>query len=201
MYGLSDEAFRALPVQTRFLLAASDCAGYRHPWVKKPAEKVRFPRQVGSIPSFLIDPSHHWIDCSSLNTYCTMASYPWVPWTEEDYADFQVFSDRVDGKAGAPRPFCPIEAIERVGIGTRLDGDPVSLLDVGPLQSAPVVIMQGWRKRFSSGHAQAGIVTPQGIRIIESTNIGHDGVQTYALKTWEAIVAYFKEGVIAAVLH
>jgi hypothetical protein len=56
-------------------------------------------------------------NCSTLTASLLTSVYPDAPWTMREYGDLQVFKDRLD----AGQTDSPIRAVERMGIGKRVD--------------------------------------------------------------------------------
>lgn len=167
--------FQQLPLGVRIKSVIAELIGYQHPWAHR--THVRFPRRFGPISGNLVDPSHKFIDCSSMTTYVVMRVYPEVPWDMQDYEDLQTFADRLPR-----RPFASIEALERRGVGSRV-------LDPRTAPSGVWFVIQGWRRLGDalgdapSGHAMLGESLGGGrVRIWESTIKSPDGPRHYETK-------------------
>lgn len=84
------------------------------------------------------------IDCSTFTAAVLSCVYPSAGWDREDYADLQIYADRV--RAG--RRAAPVDAVVRRGVGVRVDA-------LGP-GSPEWYLCQGWRGLPSApttGHA------------------------------------------------
>lgn len=189
--GLDSAAFAALPVWTRACLAASDLFGWHYPG----ADGNHFPAQRGSLPSQLVKPgvAQQGIDCSSQSSYLAQTMNPYAAWTEQDYADMQIFD--------ANRPWSPMDVPPRLGIG-------VALAKAEDAVEGDVVLSQAWvdasttdGDSLSGGHARVCRVGVNGaLEVLESTNrtgpynpLGFGPTRTYT--TLAALQAKYTAGV------
>ena len=169
MYGLTPTEYRALPTQTRIILAASDFHGYRHPWNYNTSP--RFPANPGSIPSSLVDPDRKYIDCSSLSLYCIMTAFPEAKWDAPSYAMLQTFKEYLPAQ-----PECSQTALITMGIGTAIESPAVLRTPAWYVDRIawPIIVIQGWRAKgpeaaYWKGHNMLAVVYPEELLILEST--------------------------------
>jgi hypothetical protein len=97
---------RTLPLETRIRIAASYTLGFRY----GTGASVRFPSPYPGV-TVKISPHSSQIDCSSFTAWILSVVYPDAPWDKTTYGDMQIFD--------AARPWSPIEAVERAGVGSR----------------------------------------------------------------------------------
>lgn len=107
--GLSREAWRALPLDVRIHLAAAPYLGWRYDLTRP-----RLAYCSPSVPESLVG-GKRVTNCSTLTSSVLTASFPTNPWTLREYGDLQVFADRL-----LDNPDSPIQAVERVGVGSRV---------------------------------------------------------------------------------
>lgn len=182
-----------LPLPARLRYAAADLLGWRYAHT---SGAVRFPRPFGPFGADhpLVDPAGRAIDCSSMSTYLVMRAFPWVAWTDQDYGDLQVFSDRIMEEPR--RPYAPIEAVEHRGVGSRVR-DP-EVLPVGA-----ICLVQVWRSLppdVPRGHALIAEVMPRGIHLWHSTD-KHGGIGPCTEpSTWDALRKQAPAGMMVAAL-
>lgn len=165
---LSAHDYRALPLDARIRLAASELLGKRY------SRDVGFPVKRGSIPSSLVRPGG--IDCSSLVAYILMTVYPseFTLWTGEHYAGLQIMD--------AARPWSPIEAVERAGVGSRVPR-PVG---------GSWHVTQRWKSLspLSGGHARlcyAHEDDPDLLDVLEATTRDGGIGATWSTARWSAL--------------
>ncbi len=139
----------------------------------------RFPVIHGPLPSGLLlkpgdDPR---IDCSTFMTALVVYANSDVDFDAEFYADSQIFD--------AARPWSPVQAWERHGIGTRVDG-PVD----------GWAIYQSWKSLdpLRSGHQWAYHGGHQ-LRLHSSSSRGGIGPTMDRGVTWESLAAYYPAGI------
>jgi len=155
--GMTAAEFRALSIRARLAIVSACFLGWRYSM-----SVPRVPFRAGSIPRSMVEPAASVTNCSTLTAAVLMACYPEAPWTLREYGDLQVYADRLPSM-----PNAPILAIERAGIGSRVDA---------PAANA-VHLVQGWRKMGPTaadfrGHAVivATDAEPGRLRILEATS-------------------------------
>lgn len=139
----------------------------------------RFPVIREPLPSGLLlkagdDPR---IDCSTFIAALVVYAFPDVEFDDQYYADAQIFD--------AARPWSPVEAWARHGIGTRTDG-PVD----------GWAIYQSWRSLdpLRSGHQWAyhgGLK----LRLHSSSSRGGIGPTMDRGVTWDSLSEYYRAGI------
>lgn len=187
---MDTDQLRPLPLLVRLRVLIADLLGWRYP---SRSAAVRFPAAFGPIAghSSLVDPIGQEIDCSSMTTYLVMRLYPDTPWSMDDYMDMQVFADRLPA-----RPWSPIEAVERRGVGSRV---------ARPEAVAPgtLCLVQMWRSlppARPSGHAYLAEVLEGGwVRVWESTSRDRIGPR-YRSATWDQLRQEGPAGMVVAAL-
>lgn len=109
--GLSPAEFARLPLAARIYTAAAPFLGMRYS-LSDPS----VPYAAGSIPSALVG-RNRLTNCSTMSTAILMAVYPDREWTQQDYADLQVFAESLTAH---PKGDSPIVAAERHNLGQRV---------------------------------------------------------------------------------
>lgn len=130
-------------------------------------------------------------NCSTLTASLLTSVFPDAPWTLREYADLQVYADRLPGA-----PDAPIRAVVRMGIGKSSDGIP-----------GEWHLVQGWRTfdpktpRYS-GHAFLVLMddTGDGILVLEATSRRNIGPR-YRRTTWADLEREYSAGLYIAVLE
>lgn len=136
----------ALPLAVRLYQCAALYVGWgyarTHP---------RTPFGAPGIPSSLVTDAKSITNCSTLTASIVMAMRPDRPWSQDEWADLQVWD--------ASRLASPIEAVERMDVG-----DVVRY----PSRAGGVYLMQGWRNG-RSGHAFLGHAADDGrVAVLDS---------------------------------
>lgn len=160
IYGMPLRVFAALALEVRIRLAASDYLGWSY------GSPNRFPAARPGLPSQLVAPDAVTgvIDCSSFGAYVVITATPAGRWDAARYAELQIFD--------AKQPWSPIDAIERAGVGTRVDDLPLDEWGIS----------QGWvDARLDDGDGVEGghfrvvkRLSPTTLRVLESTS--RDGI-------------------------
>ncbi len=170
---LSQQEFRALPLDARIRIAAADVLGWRY----VTGNGVRFPTDREGLPSSLVDPAGGGIDCSSFTAYVLTTVFPDGKWDRDRYAELQIMD--------AAQPWSPIDAIERAYVGSRVD--------------APVGgawhLTQTWKSLspLSGGHARLSYAMPgdpNQLLVLESTNANNKVGPRWSRTTWSKLAAY-----------
>lgn len=164
MYGLSSIAvFETLPLETRIRLAASDLLGWGYgglqapPGPFVPSRPSWWARGVGAPEAD--GEAQERTDCSTLTAWVLARVYPSARWTVAAYQDLQI--------QDAARPWSPIEAVERLGLG----------------QEATTPTRHRWHlcqswgslSPLQGGHARLVYVDRDHVRVLESTTRDDDG--------------------------
>jgi hypothetical protein len=140
----------------------------------------------------LADGENRITNCSTMTVSVLTSVYPDAPWSQEDYGDLQVYADRLPG-----RPDSPIDAVERAGVGTRVDA----------LVPGRWHLVQGWRTfdpsipRYS-GHAFLVLADDTGDidQVLEATSLSNIGPR-YKEITFAKLQSDYSEGLYLAVLN
>lgn len=111
--GFTLAEWNRLPLEYRIRFAAGLYIGWGYH-----KSNVSFAYWSPSVPEKLIlKPfATGMTNCSTLTTSVITACFPSSHWDSRSYGDMQVFKDRLPGNFSSP-----IDAVERVGIGKRLD--------------------------------------------------------------------------------
>lgn len=154
--GLDLAGFRRLPLFARLHIAAAPYVGWRYDLARP---RVAYPSPA--VPHSLVDPAAGVTNCSTLTASVLTAAYPDADWTPREYGDLQVFADRLPGY-----PDAPIRALERVGVGSRVDRPTAST----------AYLVQLWRQTGAKpgdfrGHAVIVLRYSDGrLRLLEATS-------------------------------
>lgn len=154
---LSRAAFEALPLEVRIRVAASELLGYGYGGPAVPRRPSWWPRGVGA-PEATTEQDER-IDCSTLTAWVLAEVYPSARWTVAAYQDLQI--------QDAARPWSPVEAVERLGLGQQV--------------AAPTPfrwhLVQSWRSLspLQGGHARLVYVDRDVVHVLESTTRDDDG--------------------------
>jgi len=140
----------------------------------------------------LADGDNRVTNCSTMTVSLLTSVYPNAPWSQEDYGDLQVYADRLPGQPGSP-----IDAVERAGVGERVD-----VLVPGRWH-----LVQGWRTfdpsvpRYS-GHAFLVLAGDDGDidQVLEATSLSNIGPR-YKEITFADLLEDYPEGLYLAVLN
>jgi hypothetical protein len=135
-------------------------------------------------------------NCSTMTVSMLTSVFPNAPWTQEDYGDLQVYADRLPD-----RPDSPIDAVERAGVGVRVE----------LLEPERWHLVQGWRTFDPStpkysGHAFLVLANDTGgiDQVLEATsrtdNSGRKIGPRYRTVSLETLKQDYDEGVYLAVL-
>ena len=131
-------------------------------------------------------------NCSTMTVSLLTSVYPNAPWSQEDYGDLQVYADRLPGQPGSP-----IDAVERAGVGERVDA----------LVPGRWHLVQGWRTfepsipRYS-GHAFLVLAGDDGDidQLLEATSLSNIGPR-YKEITFAQLQKDYSKGLYMAVLN
>ncbi len=152
-----------IDLDSRIRIVASELLGWRY-------GSPGYPRRLASITQTdsLVD-SRRRIDCSSLTAFVLTNAFPFAGWVFDDYRDLQIYD--------ASRPFSPIDAVTRRGIGQAAE--------------APIAgrwhLCQTWIKLdpLGGGHARLfRAIDSDRMEILESTNLENGIGPRWALSTW-----------------
>lgn len=136
-----------LPLGTRIRLAASAYLGWPYRSGSVPAVAFSSP----GVADKLVGQPATGVDCSTMTTSILTAVYPRAGWTQQDYADLQIFD--------AARRDSPMGAVVRRGVGLRVDD----------FAAGDWYLVQGWRKS-GGGHAFLVFAGTDSILKLESTS-------------------------------
>jgi hypothetical protein len=147
---------------------------------------TRFPYLAPSIPPTLVTAGPSCIDCSSLTTWVLATVYPSHGWDQQSYEDMQIYDPT--------RPWSPVEAVERFGVGSRV---------VAPVGGA-WHLTQGWRSLdpLAGGHARlayAHPADPDSLVVLESTSRDGGRGPTWTRTTWAKLLHHYRNGDVVAV--
>ncbi len=200
--GYTQNEFLQLTLENRLSLAFDEVAPMTYGGV--PA----WPRWRPGIPTQYVQPVKYLspgygILCSSMTAYLLPTILPQCPWDDTTYGMIQVFEQYIPDQ-----PFSPCEAAVMVGAGRAyVDGYAVDESVEEQFEEGDVILAQGWRKRYTSGHAvlwEIGPVLPNGDRRIflyESTNANNNIGPRQKGTTLAEELAEFKEGLGLALLR
>lgn len=172
--GISGVVWRSLPLDIRLRLAASCHLGYRY-------GSGRFPYGGGCIPGNLVR-GERTTNCSTFAAALLCAAYPDAPWAAADYRDLQIYD--------AARPLSPLDAVERVGAGTRTQAPMLARWH----------LVQGWRAS-GSGHAFLALTTgDRTLQVLQASSVGKAG-PTLTTTTVDAVIGQYPRALGWAVLR
>jgi hypothetical protein len=141
---------------TRIERAAALLLGWRYP--PRPTVPVYPPTTPPGFPLRAARADHEQaINCSTMTAWLLYEVYR-GGWEHRDYGDLQVFADRLPA-----HPDAPILAVERRGVGVRVDA-----LD----QDGWHLVQGWWRRSPPGGHALIAEVRGSAVRVLESTSLG-----------------------------
>lgn len=198
-FGMTDETFRSLPLEARVRLLLSELTGWEHPQVAGGRSRVpRDPTLIGHvIPEGAIDSRAFRIDCSTMTAFLVLGAFLDAAWDEDSYGDLVIFNDRIPD-----RPYSPIEAIERAGVGSRVRS-VVGVADSMRLagRESPVILLgQFWRSKWE-GHAMlVAVHSDATLHLVESTTRGDGGPIIHGPHALDYIERRFPEGYALAAL-
>jgi hypothetical protein len=111
--GSSKATWMGLTLDTRIRIAASMMLGWRYRWSGTPTCRPFTGALTASFTG-----ADRTVYCSAMTIILLCAAFPDAPWDGRSYGDLQCYAERL----AEGHPDSPIDAVERAGVGTRVDG-------------------------------------------------------------------------------